>query len=226
MVEGRGNVRMRKALVAGGTGLVGGEILKKLLADGDYSEVHSLVRRPTGRSHPKLTEIIVEFDNLDKIQLPSVDDVFCALGSTIKKAGSREAFYTVDHDYVAGLARTAVRCGAKQFMVVSSIMADPGAKNFYLRVKGEMEQSVRQDGPPTILIFRPATLEGDRIEKRPGEKVAIVIMKAIGFLLVGRLKKYRIINAETVARVMISAAKANFGSLRVFESDEIAEYPV
>jgi len=216
---------MRRALVAGGTGLVGGEILKRLLEDGDYSEVHSLTRRPTGLSHPKLNEIIVDFDNLGRIQLPPVDDVFCALGSTIKKAGSQEAFYRVDHDYVTGLAQAAVRCGAKQFMVVSSIMAGPDSKNFYLRVKGEMEQSVRRDGPSTVLIFRPATLEGDREEKRPGEKIGIAVGKAVGFLLIGRLKKYRNIKAETVARVMVSAAKADLGTQRIFESDEIAVYP-
>lgn len=217
---------MRRALVAGGTGLVGGEILKLLLEDRDYSEVHSLTRRSTGLSHPKLTETIVNFDSLNKIQLPPVDDIFCALGSTIKKAGSQEAFYRVDHDYVAGLARAAVRCGTKQFMVVSSIMANPNSKNFYLRVKGEMEQAVRRDGPPTILIFRPATLEGDRQEKRFGEKAGIAVMKAIGFVLIGILKKYRNIKAETVARVMISAAKADLNTRRVFESDEIAAYPV
>jgi len=217
---------MRSALVAGGTGLVGGEILKRLLEDGDYSEVHSLTRRPTGFSHPKLTETIIDFDHLDNIELPTADDVFCALGSTIKKAGSQEAFYRVDHDYVAGLARAAVRCGTKQFMVVSSIMADPNSKNFYLRVKGETEQSVRRDGPPTILIFRPATMEGDRQEKRPGEKVGFAIMHAIGYLLIGRLKKYRNIKADTVARVMISAAKADLCAWRIFESDDIAAYPV
>ncbi|MGE5421984.1 MAG: oxidoreductase [Ignavibacteriales bacterium] len=215
--------KIRTALVAGSTGLVGGELLKQLLEDAAYAQVYSLARRPTGITHPKLAEIIIDFEHLSEATIPVVDDVFCALGTTIKKAGSQEAFSRVDFHYVVELAKEARRSGAAQFMVVSSIMADPSSKNFYLRVKGEMEQAVMNEGPETGLIFRPSTLVGERQESRWGEKVAISFMKVIDPIFVGSLKKYRNIKAAKVATAMISAAKSEPGCKRVYQSDEIAE---
>lgn len=215
---------MRTALLAGSTGLIGGEVLKQLLDDDSYSNVYCLTRRPTGVTHPKLTESLIDFEKLADLQIPSVDDVFCALGTTIKKAGSQDAFYRVDYHYVVELAKASSRCGSRQFMVVSSIMADPASKNFYLRVKGEMEQAVKQEGPPVVLIFRPSTLVGERQEFRLGEKFGIALMKLAGPLLFGSFKKYRNIKAETVAQVMVAAAKADLNTIRVFESDEIASF--
>lgn len=215
---------MRTALVAGSTGLIGWEILKHLLEDDAYANIYCLTRRPTGITHPKLTESIIDFEKLAEIQIPSVDDVFCALGTTMKKAGSKDAFYKVDYHYVVTLAKAAGRCGARQFMVVSSIMADPNSKNFYLRVKGEMEHTVKQEGTSSVLIFRPASLVGERQESRPGEKIGITLMNLVGPLLLGGFKKYRNIKAETVAQVMVAAAKADLNTKRTFESDEIAAF--
>lgn len=217
-------IKTRSALVAGSTGLVGGELLKLLLQDPEYSEVYCLTRRSTGIVHPKFTECITDFDNLAESWDKPVDDVFCTLGTTIKKAGSQEAFSKVDFTYVVELARLARKCGASQFMVISSLMADPKVRNFYLRVKGQMEQAVFEQGPDTVLIFRPSTLAGDRQESRPGEKIAIAVMGLIGPLLLGSLKRYRNIEALTVARAMIKAAKAEFRTKRVFESEEIAGF--
>ncbi len=215
-------IETRTALVAGSTGLVGGELLK--LQDSDYSEIYCLTRRSTGVVHPKFTECLIDFENLAQSWDKPVDDVFCTLGTTIKKAGSQEAFSRVDFTYVVELAKLARKCGASQFMVISSLMADPKARNFYLRVKGEMERAVCEQGPDTVLIFRPSTLAGDRQESRPGEKIAIAVMGLIGPLLLGRLKRYRNVEASTVARAMISAAKAELKTKRVFESDEIAGF--
>lgn len=215
--------KTRSALVAGSTGLVGGELLKQLLEDPEYQQVYCLSRRTTGITHPKLTESIIDFEQLANIAVPVVDDVFCALGTTIKKAGSQEAFSRVDFHYVVELAEAARRSGAAQFMVVSSIMADSGSKTFYLRVKGEMEQAVKSRGPETVLIFRPSTLVGERQETRWGEKIGVALMKIIGPLFIGGLKKFRNIEGAKVAAAMIAAAKTQPGEKRIYESDEIAK---
>lgn len=215
---------MRTALVAGSTGLIGEIVLKLLLEDDSYSKVYSLTRRTTGITHSKLTEIIIDYEKIGELQFPSVNDVFCALGTTMKKAGSQEAFYRVDYHYVVELAKAAKRHGAAQFMVVSSIMANPNSKSFYLRVKGQMEQAVKWEGPHTVLIFRPATLVGKRQEKRMGEMIGTALMNLISPFFVGSLRRLRNIKAETVARFMIVAAKANLNTKQVFESDEISVF--
>ncbi|MGE5396365.1 MAG: oxidoreductase [Chitinophagales bacterium] len=217
-------MKQRKALVAGGTGLVGGELIKHLLEDSSYSEVYALTRRLTGIVHPKLTETVIDFENLAKINIAPVDDVFCALGTTMKKAGSKEAFARVDYYYVVELAKAAKRCGGSQFLVVSSLMANPRSSNFYLRVKGEMEEAVKDKGPETVLIFRPSNLVGERQESRPGEKIGQAVIQFISPLLLGGFKKYRNINANTVASAMIATARAELNTKRVFESNGIAAF--
>lgn len=213
----------RSALVLGATGLVGGHCLDLLLADAAYARVVAPVRRPSGRTDAGLEERVVDFDRLeDDVDAFRVDDVFCCLGTTIRAAGSREAFRRVDHDYVAAAARLAANGGARQFLLVTALGADADSRIFYNRVKGEAEQAVRALPFRRVVLVRPSLLLGDRDERRPGEEVGKAVMGALAPLMVGPLRKYRAIAGCDVARAMVRLAKEATPETRVVESDELA----
>jgi uncharacterized protein YbjT (DUF2867 family) len=205
------------ALIAGATGLTGGLCLDRLLASRAYESVIALVRRPSGISG----EQIVDFDNLSALEVPANSDVFCALGTTIRKAGSQEHFRRVDLDYPVALAKRAAACRARQFLVMSSAGADASSTNFYLRTKGEMEQSIIGLPFYAVHVFRPSLLLGKRAEFRPGERVGAALSPAMSVLLVGSLRRYRPISAEQVARAMCAAAWAGAEGPQVYEYDGI-----
>jgi hypothetical protein len=226
--EGRAEAGMkRKAVVAGATGLVGSELVRQLLEDEAYGTVVSLVRRKTGHAHPKLREIITDYRALvagngeptaDGLDLAGAD-VFCALGTTIKKAGTQAAFREVDYDYPLALGRLAKAQGAARFLIVTSLGADPASRIFYSRVKGEVEEALRQLELPALDLFRPSLLLGKRQEFRFGERVAAAIMPWFSALL----GKYRPVHAREVAAAMIRAAKSGGTGVRVHESHRIRE---
>jgi len=201
----------RQALVVGATGLIGGLLLRQLLEDRTWAKVITMGRRAPELESDKLQPLVVDFDELgEKPEMAAhfpVDDVFCCLGTTIKKAGSREAFRKVDHDYVLATARAGLAAGATRMMVVSSIGADPTSLSFYLKVKGELEASLEALGYPALHIFQPSILLGDRGESRPGEAIGIAVARRGNFLLGGALAKYKGIEAIDVASAMIAAAK-------------------
>lgn len=201
---------VRTALVAGATGVVGAVLLKRLLADARYGTVKVLARRPLGISHAKLIELPLD-DNGPALLGGKLeaDDVFCCLGSTQKKAGSRAAFERVDYHLVLELARAALAQGAKQFLVVSSVGASLKAGSFYLRVKARMEQAVLDLGYKAAHILRPSLLLAARSESRPGEWLAQKVAPLINPLLSGKLSIYRAITAEDVAAAMMTLALRN-----------------
>jgi uncharacterized protein YbjT (DUF2867 family) len=208
----------RKAIVAGGTGLVGQSLLKLLLDNDKYSSVQALGRRDTGLVHPKLKYVLSDFEDADSLKdMISGDDVFCCLGTTMKKAGSKEAFYRVDHDYVINLAKAAISKGAQRFFLVSALGADKKSMIFYNRVKGEVERDLSELGFDTLCIFRPSLLLGDRKEQRAGEDIAKSVYKVINPLLPA---KYKGIQASVVAAAMLSSA-LNFspGKHIIFSGD-------
>ncbi|MBN1209019.1 MAG: NAD(P)H-binding protein [Myxococcaceae bacterium] len=209
----------RNALVAGASGLVGGLHLDALLESPLYREVCSLGRRPLPRQHPKLTQRTVDFARLEGETLPAAEDAFCCLGTTLKKAGSQEAFRAVDHDAVLAFARAARKAGARRFLVVTALGADPRSRIFYNRVKGEIEEALKGVGFESLLILRPSLLLGERAEQRPGERAAIVLTKALGPLL--RPFGGRPIEARTVARAMLTLARDAAGGVRVVPSGEL-----
>lgn len=211
----------RTALIAGASGLVGGYLLRHLLAAEAWNRVVSLGRRRLDLRHPKLTQEIADFDHLDAIDFPESDDAFCCLGTTIKRAGTEEAFYRVDHDYAVDFGRYALDHGATQFLVVSALGADPDSRIFYNRTKGEMERDVARLGFEAVQIVRPALLLGERESSRPKERVAELLTKPFTPLLVGGLRKYRPIDGEAVARAMIAAAQQRRPGIHIFESDEL-----
>lgn len=175
------------------------------------------------QDHPKLEQHVVDFDELSKHpDLFAVTDVFCCLGTTIRKAGSQEAFRSVDVEYPATVARLASDKGADQFLVVSALGADPESRVFYNRSKGVMESMVRRFPFQAVWVLRPALLLGDRTEVRMGERVAEFLMKPLAPLMAGRLRRYRPIEARTVAAAMVRLAHDN-GTGGVLESEEIVD---
>lgn len=213
------------ALLLGATGLVGGHVLDLLLADPAYTRVTVLGRRPVARMHPKLDQRTANFDRLREEHAISfaVDDVFCCLGTTIAAAGSQDAFRRVDHDYVVSAARAAAEHGARRYLLVSAAGANARSRIFYNRVKGEAEDGVRAQSLEGIAILRPSLLLGERTESRTGERWAQRIMPAMDWMMVGPLRRYRPIEAATVARALVRLAKEGTRGVRVLESDEIQQ---
>ena len=201
----------RTALLAGASGLVGGHLLQRLLADPRYKRVITVSRKVRGIEHPKLRSLITDFDPIEAAIAglgETVEDAFCALGTTIKTAGSRAAFRRVDFGYVVAFARAARAVGARRFMLVSAIGASARSRIFYLRVKGETEEAVAALGYPALHIFRPGLLLGKRAESRPREALGMALMPFLNPLMLGPAKAYRGIPADTVAAAMIIAAGA------------------
>lgn len=216
---------MATAWIAGASGLVGGELLRLLLDAPEYDRVVALGRRPLEINHPKLVSLTVDFAALEKKTTDlGGDDAFCCLGTTIKDAGSREAFRAVDHAAVLAFAWAAQRGGAKRFFLVSALGADVQSRVFYSRVKGETEAALQVLGFGTLGIFQPGLLLGKRARFRLGERVAEAMLWLAEPLLLGRLRKYRAIEAATVARAMLRCSFGQPGQgLLVFRSDEIQD---
>ena len=207
----------RSALLLGATGLIGSFLLQRLLNSPRYSRVDIWTRRSIAISSSKAVLKVLDFEKLQDHPVKA-EDVYCCLGTTIKQAGSQEAFRRVDFDYPVALARAAARDGAKRLLIVSALGADARAKVFYNRVKGEMEEAVRAAGVPKALFFRPSLLAGPRAEARVGERVGL----AIGAVLGPLLGKYRPIHADLVAAAMLKAAERDLPA-QVFESARIRE---
>jgi uncharacterized protein YbjT (DUF2867 family) len=211
----------KRALLAGASGLVGGYCLHRLLAHPAYDKVTVWSRRPLAIAHRKLEVELVDFDSLP-VATDACDEAFCCLGTTIRVAGSKEAFRRVDHDYPLAMANHAKSSGAKAFLMVSSLGADPGSTVFYSRVKGETEREVMAVGIARTIFLRPSILLGPRRERRPGERLGIFFGRLVSPLLAGPWRKYRPVHADQVAAAMIHAANHDVSSGPV-ESDRIAE---
>jgi uncharacterized protein YbjT (DUF2867 family) len=198
----------RTALVAGATGLVGTALLQLLATDAEYREVRVLGRRPPAQAGAKVRFIESDFGTLAALARElAVDDVFCCLGTTIRKAGSQEAFERVDFRMVVDLARATQQAGAKRFLVVSAVGASAHAAAFYSRVKGRMEQAVRELPFEAVHIVRPSLLLGDRAERRPAEQAAQVVAPWLAPVLRGPLAKYRAVPADEVAAALVTLAR-------------------
>jgi uncharacterized protein YbjT (DUF2867 family) len=214
----------KTAVVFGATGLVGKELVAELFGNNDYKEVITVVRRGLTLTNPKLREILLpDFSGLiqqkDKLTATAY---FCCIGTTIKIAGSKEAFRRVDHDIPLQIAQLAQELDVPNLVVISSIGAQANSGNFYLRTKGEMENGVRTAYSGNLKVVRPSFLMGNRSQFRFGEKIAGAFMKVFGWFLIGSLKKFRGIKARDVAKAMIKAAHLPTAKV-VYESDELQE---
>lgn len=207
------------AVVAGATGLVGGYLLRVLLEDAFFDSVVTIGRRNPPLAHPKLTQKIADFAALRESDASGATHVFCALGTTIKQAGSRQAFRQVDYQAVLNLARAGVEQGARRFLVVLSVGASPSSWNFYLRVKGEMERDVASLPYEAVHIFQPGFLLGARAGRRPGEQFGAAIARALEWMFAGALRKYRPISAARVAQAMAVAAERGPSGVNIHQFD-------
>ena len=219
----------RTAIVAGGTGLVGRELIKQLLNDPDYDRIIALVRKKLDieqlGGHGKLEQRVINFNKLGE-SLKSSEfthaHVFCTLGTTIKKAGSKQQFRRVDRDYPLLLAEVASKGLADAFAIVTAMGADRASSFFYNQVKGEVEDKLRGMRLRALYLLRPSLILGDRGEFRLGEKLGSIVTRAIAPLMTGRLRKYRPIHARTIATGLIRAAKSGKTGVQVLSSDRIA----
>lgn len=193
---------MLRILLAGGTGVVGTEVLQQSRAQGDH--VIAVGRRPTGLAHE---DLLTDFDALP--QLPDADIAICALGTTIGKAGSREAFRAVDHGAVLAFAKAAQAAGVEHFMVVTAVGADPASSVFYSRVKGEIEQDLCALGFARLDILQPGLLRGERVEKRPVESALKALAPIADRLMTGSWRRYRSIFPAAVAQCLLVLGSAN-----------------
>jgi uncharacterized protein YbjT (DUF2867 family) len=213
---------LKTAIVIGATGLIGKHLTKFLLDDPVYSIVKVFVRRPLSISNPKLEEHVIDFDEIsnwsDKI---TGNELYSAMGTTIKKAGSKEAQYKIDVTYQYEFAKAAAENGVKSYFLVSSSGANAKSKFFYMKIKGELEEKVRLLPLNKIRIFRPSLLLGERDEKRFGEKAAERLLKIV-VPLFPFLKIQRPIEGDKVARAMIVSANDDSKErIKILEPPEI-----
>jgi uncharacterized protein YbjT (DUF2867 family) len=204
--------------LAGGSGLVGGALLRLLVREDAIAKVISAGRRRLALEHPRLKQALVDFSSpsaLEALEAPGA--AFCCLGSTIRKAGSREAFRAVDHGAVLAFAQAARRRGARVFLHVSALGADPRSRIFYNAVKGQAEESVARLGFESAYALRPSILDGEREESRPGESLALAVARALGPVL----GKYRPTPAEAVAEAMVALARAPEPGWHIVEAGAI-----
>ena len=213
---------MKTAIILGATGLTGKALLSKLLLDSTYTSVKSFARKPIELEHPKLIQNTIDFNNLTNyIDLIKGDIVFCCLGTTIKTAGSQEAFQKVDYTFPTEFAKIAKQNGITAFYLQSSLGADSKSNNFYLKVKGETEEAIRNLSFNSFATFRPSMLLGDRTEFRFGEVIGKIMMQALSFIFIGKLKRYKAIHVNQVASAMVKQSKLNKQGNTVIENEEM-----
>ena len=210
---------MKKALVIGGTGLIGRQLIDLLLADERYSVI-ALVRKPLAITHEKLLQVAFNFDNPDKQEV-AADEIFCCMGTTIKAAGSKPAFYKVDYEYVLTIAQAGYSNGVKKFALVSSMGANKNSNIFYSKTKGAIEAAVALIGYGGLFIFRPSILLGRRTKFRMGETIGKFLMASFAFALP---KKYKPIKTSQVAKAMVASMNSGKTGVHILESDSIAAF--
>ena len=211
---------MKTAIVLGASGLVGTELVHQLLNTTEFEKVKIFVRRSLGISNSKLEEQLIDFENLSAWKNDLVGDtLFSCMGTTLKTAGSKEKQYLVDYTYPYQCIEAAIQNGIKQIILVSSIGAKASSSNFYLRMKGELEEAIKKLNPSNFIVFRPSILDGNRLESRPAEYLALKIMRILGKLPF--LKKYAPTLVRDLAGSMIRLALKDKEGVKVVESLEI-----
>jgi len=211
-----------RALVIGGSGLVGSCLVSKLVSSEKYTSVILLVRRKQLQVHPKINEIIFDFkDQSDIPFFDKVDHVFCCIGTTIKKAGSRKNFMGIDYGIPIRFAYWSERMNVRSFSIITSMGANESSFFFYNKVKGKVENKIKKMSIPKINIFRPALILGQRLDKRPGEKLGQAIFRLINPVLIGPARKYRAIEAGQVAEGMLYHLEKKDQGVHIIESNLI-----
>lgn len=214
---------MKTAIILGATGLTGGLLLERLLKDERYATIKLFSRSSIGYSHPKIEEHLIDLFELEKYEKQFTGDVvFCCIGTTKAKTPDEQTYRKIDYGIPVSAARLAKRNDIPKILLISALGADPESRIFYNRTKGEMERDVLKENVPGTYLFQPSLIAGDRNEQRTFESLGKNLMKVGNHLLVGPLKKYRSIHAETIAKAMIVVAAEGYSKTRI-ESDEIKE---
>jgi uncharacterized protein YbjT (DUF2867 family) len=209
---------MKRLMLVGATGLVGGHVLQQALADPAVTQVVAPTRKPL-TPQPKLINPVVDFERLpEDAEWWAVDAVVCTLGTTIRVAGSQAAFYKVDHDHPLEVAYLARRHGAKAFALNSALGADVGSRVFYSRTKGETERDLQAVGYPSLTLVRPGLIGGQRQESRPLEQLAVTVSRLVQPVLP---KRYRVVPADRIARHLLQAALAATPGVHVLPSEAL-----
>jgi len=214
----------KTAVLLGATGLIGSELLQILLNSRDYAKVNILVRKPVDITHPKLNMHVVDFSNTENYHqaLETGDIIFCCIGTTMKKVnGNKIKYRSIDYDIAVNAAKWGIEKGYHHYSFVSAIGADSRSSNFYLRLKGEVEDKISSFGYSTLDIFRPSLLMGRRKDQRAEEKFAQMVFPVISFLFAGGWRKYKPVKAEAVARAMFNASLSGKSGSNVYEYDQI-----
>lgn len=214
-------MQKKTAVLFGATGLTGNLVLGILAKDERYEKIRVFTRSELSVNSDKIEVIVTDLENLDSLaDNIKGHDLFCCLGTTIKKAGSKENFRKVDFEFPVKIAEIASKNEVPNFILISSIGADPQSSNFYLKTKGEAEEAIQKSGFKKLVILRPSMLLGKRKEFRLLEEAGKLVMLPLKFILKGRLRKYRAIDAERVAKAMVKFANITT-SKKIFESHEI-----
>ncbi|MEI8027332.1 MAG: NAD(P)H-binding protein [Pseudomonadota bacterium] len=216
---------MIHVVMAGGSGLIGRELLNLFAQEEKIAAIYSLARSKRDHLPSKVTEIVTNFDSIQELELPTCDVGLCSLGTTMKQAGSKENFYKVDHDYVLNFAKLCKKIGVKKFIVVSAMGANVKSKVYYNQVKGQTEEDLKSLSFESLVILRPSLLLGDRSEFRLGEWIAQKMMGPLNFLFVGSLAQWKPISGLKVAKRMCaestSSAPQKTSKCRVLSNHEI-----
>jgi uncharacterized protein YbjT (DUF2867 family) len=192
-----------KAIVVGASGLVGSKLLTMLLNHAEYEEVLVVVRKDLGLTHKKLTQLVINFDELSKYEVSLTGHaVFSCLGTTNAQTPDKSQYRKIDHDYPLEIAKLAKKNGVEQFHLVSAVGADSKSTVFYSKLKGELEEDLKSVGLKSLNIYQPSFLYGGRKDRRVVETILIDLFKVIDPLLFGGLKKYRSITADAIANAM------------------------
>ncbi|MEO5674408.1 MAG: NAD(P)H-binding protein [Chitinophagales bacterium] len=212
---------MKTALLFGATGLVGNELLRKIVDDAHYNAIKVFVRRNIRIQNLHAEIHLIDPENLSEYSdLFQGDDCFCCLGTTMKKAGSKENFRKVDLEMVVNIAQLVRKNGVKRFIVISSLGADKSSSNFYLKTKGEMEEALQKISFDQLIILRPSILVGKRKEWRAGESIGILIGRLFSPFMIGPLKKYKPIYVKSIARAILRIVSSR-NQKNIYESDEL-----
>ncbi|WP_298953430.1 NAD(P)H-binding protein [uncultured Campylobacter sp.] len=204
----------KSALVLGATGVVGKELVRELCESPCYDEVEVWTRREIGLYRPKLRARIIDFEGISDIAPHKFDEIFCALGTTMKQAGSREALLRVDVDYVYAAAKWGKAAGVWRFVLVSSPGANEDSLSFYLRAKGRIERRVSELGFDSLQIVRSPLILGERSDARPLERLAAAVFKLLPASMLG---KFRPLSGASIARAMINAASSDARGVQIYE---------
>ena len=211
----------KTAIILGASGLTGSILMNKLLTDDRYDIIKIFSRKSLSNHNPKIIEKTCNLFELEElIDDFKADEVYCCIGTTAKKTPDKKVYKRIDYGIPVSAAKLCEENGINTFLVVSSLGADFNSSIFYNRTKGEMERDVNKANIANTYILRPSIILGNRSEKRMGESIGVTVIKFLKFFLIGKLKKYRAIDAEKIAQAMIELANAK-PDINIIESDTI-----